>query len=322
MADFACASCGRVLSLDFRFCPYCGVEVTQTPKCPNCGYENEANFNFCQKCGHELTAQAAVPQIRRGLTTTSPSTAPGPPPSEGITIEFPFSTSQTFEFAVEAARAIPTFQQFGEDKKAIYRATLARGDIANASELLEHLKGWRRRAVYVDGEKLPWDSVFGYSWCFERKKGSFKPEFYCFGYDNDYESNIWGCVQAHLPFADNSEWCTWGRWLDNKGNWEFDKARITHELQKRLFPFRFCPALQPDLVNHAIDAIPSPVNPSKDRNWKFVERWGDDATPGLTVTVDRYGFKQTVVMRGVAPNGAGALRDIAARVGNRIPIRM
>jgi hypothetical protein len=127
-----------------------------------------------------------------------------PPPANGITIEFPYSTAQAFDFAVASAKQFPTFQQYREDKKAVYRVTFDPLDMASALELVEYLKGWRRRVVYVDGEKVTWDSVFSFVWCYEKKKASFKPEYYCFGYENEYDINIWGCVQARLSFTDRT----------------------------------------------------------------------------------------------------------------------
>ena len=87
-------------------------------------------------------------------------------------------------------------------------------------ELVEHLKGWRKRVVYVDGEKVPWDSVFSFIWCFEKRKSSFKPDLYCFGYEDEWQINIWGCIRSDLPFTENANWCEWGHWVNKRGDWE------------------------------------------------------------------------------------------------------
>ena len=59
-----------------------------------------------------------------------------PPPGHGVTIEFPFSTSASFDFAVESARALPGFRQFGEAKKALYRVTLDPSALDDRARLL------------------------------------------------------------------------------------------------------------------------------------------------------------------------------------------
>jgi len=242
------------------------------------------------------------------------------PSSVGITIEFPYSSAQSFDFAVECARKFATFREYGKDKKAIYRVTFDASQIESSLDLIEHLKGWRRRTVYVDGEKVTWDSVFSFTWCYERKKASYKPELYCFGYENEYDFNIWGCIQARLPFTENANWFSWGRWLNEKGDWQFDKERIRHELEKALYPYRYCPALQAGLVEDVLQALPEVVNPFSDKNWKFVERWGDESSPGLLVTVDRYGFKEQVVMKGVCPNGKSVLKEMGKKLRFRMPL--
>ncbi len=321
MSQDACLSCGKELASEFRFCPYCGHDMQKPVVCPNCQYLNESNSKFCQECGAPLRGAApSRPQTRPRATDKQATTVEiEPPPNDGITVEFPYSTAQTFDFAVEYAKRFPTFRQYGEDKKAIYRVTFDPRDMVSALGLVEHLKGWRRRTVYVDGEKVTWDSVFSFAWCYERKLASFKPELYCFGYENEYEFNVWGCIQAHLPFIEHAEWFCWGTWLNDRGDWRFDKERILHELQKALYPYRFCPALQPQLVEDALAALPDVVNPGKDKNWKFVERWGDDHLPGLVVTVNRFGVREKVVMKGVAPSGQGALKDLAKRMKFRLP---
>jgi hypothetical protein len=242
-----------------------------------------------------------------------------PPPSNGITIEFLHSTSSSFEFAVQAAQASPEFTQYGEGRKAVYRATYSREELDVASDLLEHVKGWRRRAVYVDGEKMPWNAVFGYVWCYKKRKASFKPEFYCFGYEETWMLNPWGCIRCEVPFTERADWCTWGRWLNKRGDWQFDKERIKHELQKNLYQYRFCPALDLTLAEQALEAFPETVNPKKDKDWRFVESWGDGGV-GLVLTVTKYGFKEKATMIGAAPEGHGALQKLIQRVhGLRLP---
>lgn len=321
MTQSTCPSCNAELAGEFRFCPNCGHDLQKPIVCPNCEYPNESNSKFCQECGIPLRGTQST-KARPKLKITEPQAAIveiGPPPTSGITVEFPHSSAQSFDFAVECAKKFSTFRQYGEDKKALYRVTFEPHEMDLATELAEHLKGWRRRTVYVDGEKVTWESVFSFTWCYARKRASFKPELYCFGYENEYEFNVWGCIQAHLPFTENGQWFCWGAWLNNKGDWKFDKERIRHELQKTLYPYRFCPALQQGLLEDVLNALPDVVNPNKDKNWRFVERWEDESLPGLVVTVNRFGAQEKVVMKGVCPNGQGALKELAKRMRFRLP---
>lgn len=316
-----CTSCAGELQPDFVYCPYCGIELGKPITCPKCSYENEHNSKFCQECGTDLVV-SRQPKVEAAVLPPKPKAAIDeiePPPSAGITIEFPYSTAQSFDFAVKAAMEIPTFRQFGEGKKAIYRATFNPDDLDASAELVENLKGWRKRIVYVNGEKSPWDSVFSYSWCYRQKSGSFKPDFYCFGYENDYDFNIWGCIQARMPFVADADWFCYGKWLNKKGDWEFDKDRIQHELQKNLFHYRFCPALQTELVEDVLQALPSVVNPSKNKSWQFIEDWGGSGAAVLVVTTTRHGYKDQVKMKGVGPKNAKAVADVRKSMKLKLP---
>jgi hypothetical protein len=62
------------------------------------------------------------------------------------------------------------------------------------------------------------------------------------------------------------------------------------------------------------------VNPRRNKNWKFVESWGDDdLTTGLVITRKDYGFSEKVVMKGVAPSGKGALQEVIRRMKLKLP---
>jgi hypothetical protein len=319
-----CQSCNREdLADDFSFCPYCGTQIREDNKCPECGYEITPDLNFCPKCGTSLKSKPEPGAAEARIAKPRPAAEivdVEPPPAQGITIEFLHSSSSSFEFAVTAAKAFSSFREFGEGRKATYRVTVAPQDLAQLTDLIGYVKGWRRRDVYVDGEKLPWDAVFRYTWCYERRAASFKPQFYCFGYEERGQLNPWGCIQARLPFDEHQEWCTWGRWLNKRGDWRFDKERIQHELQKSLFQYRFCPAIDLALVDRVLEAFPETVNPNGDRDWKFVQTWDDNAA-GLVVTVRQYGFDEKQVMVGAAPDGPGALRELTRRVrGLSLPL--
>ena len=309
----SCVDCKQELTNESLFCSFCGMKQPNVLTCPKCFYPNESNSKFCQECGLNLLKKEV--NINAKLPTVE---TVEPPPVNGITVEFPYSTAASFDFAVNEAQKFPNFKQFGEKKKAIYRVTFHSSEIVSITPLLEHLKGWRKRVVYVDGVKATWDSVFAFFWCYENKKSSYKPQFYCFGYENEWEFNLWGCVQARMPFRENAEWFCWGKWLNNQGDWEFDKKRIKHELEKELYSYRFCPALKFNLVEAVLTAIPNVVNPRSNKDWKFVETWGGD-TEGLKMQVNRYGYLEQVVMKGVCPNGQGALQEIARKAGFQLP---
>lgn len=317
MANNICERCGFTLNDNFLFCPGCGKDLQKQGICLKCGYKNKKDANFCQKCGNSMKPEAR-PKAEEEKSEFE-DVQKAEIPSSGVTIEFAYSSSRAFEFAVEEAKNHPTFNQFGDAKKAIHRVTYSLEEMELASKLAENLKGSRSRIVYVDGEKVPWDTVFSFTLCYGKKQASYKPELYCFGYENEWEHNIWGCLNSRLYFRENGDWFCWGSFTDKKGTWRFDKDRIRHELEKNLYPYRFCPAFEEGRVEEVLKAFPDEANPAKDKNWKFVESW-EDNVPGLVVTVSRYGYEEKVIMKGVCPKGYGALKELAKKLKFELPL--
>jgi hypothetical protein len=180
------------------------------------------------------------------------------------------------------------------------------------------LKGWRNRHVYLNGEKVPWDSILQHTWCYARRKASYKPELFCFGYEQEYSFNLWGCMHTSLSFNEHSKLFQCGKWLNSKGDWEFDKNRIKFELNKELHQYRFCPAINFPLIIEILDVFPKKVNPKKDDNWKFVESYS--AVDGLKIVTNNYGYRQEKYMTGVVPvNMKKFITELGKRMKHKIP---
>lgn len=310
-----CFNCKNEIGNDFAFCPNCGTNLKTEIICKDCNYPNEPNSKFCQECGTNLLGEKKK-TITKSLSPTEIITIPEPIHS-GIVIEFPFNTSQSFDFAVNEAKLFETFEQFGTDKKAVYRISISENELDKLSPLLEQMKGWRKRTVNYNGEKVQWDTVFSYTWCYTRKQSSYKPELYCFGYENTYEFNIWGCLRTNLPFAEQSPLFRFGKWVNNKGDWEFDKDRIKHELLKNVYGCRFCPAINMEHINDIIDSLPTVVNPQKNNKWKFVESYSEETNALVIKPTSQFGLTKYLV--GACPNGKEFINDIAESIKNRIP---
>jgi hypothetical protein len=289
-----CQKCSAKIGNTCKFCPACGAKQSHERICSSCGCKNSIESKFCKECG-SLLLDAIVDPVDEDT----------PIPAEGITVEFSFSTSPSFEFAIKEAEKLPGYTKIRNAKKALYRVTVADSEVEKLSLLLDKLKGWRNRHVYFQGKEAEWGSVFAYSWCFDSKRTSYKPELYCFGYGQESEFNLWGCRQARMPFSPYTEWITYGKLTKKTGDWEFDKARIKFELEKNLYDVRFCPALRIDLVQEVLAAFPDTVNPSKDDNWQLVESY-DGLSPHS--------------IKGVCPNGMGFIKEIQKKMKLKLPI--
>ncbi len=237
------------------------IEET-TLECPQCGYTNEGNSKFCQECGKTLGSE-----IVEAVTD-------GEAIEPLFSIEFPFSSSANYEFAVEAAKKSPSYVVEGEGKKLLHRTSFTKEQIDPLLELIERLKGWRNRTVYVEGKKMPWDAAFGWTQCYQRRQSAYDVGRYCFG-EQAYEHNIWGCSRLGLSLLPYEPWLAYGK-MDQSGTFHFDKARIEHELNTGLAELRLCPALDEKEVRQAIAAFPEKVNPEQDKGWEYVTEHNDD----------------------------------------------
>ncbi len=283
--------------------------------CPHCKATfQHQDYIFCPYCGTSLESSGTRLML-------APQDKPPPPPRNALVIEFRHSASSLFELALEEARKFPTFTQYGEGKKAIYRVILhRREEVPAVIDLVHHISGWKSAAVYLEGKRLPLKQVFAFVKCYKERETSFSPEFYCFGYDNNYTRlNLWGCVQADLPFTPHSPLWTFGRWLNKKGDWQFDKEQILHELRRRLYPYRLCPVLDWARVQAIVAALPDKVNPYKNKDWQFVRFWNELA-PGLRVKIKHDFWEEEFVAIGVAPAHPRVLKQISKRLRITVPL--
>lgn len=315
-----CNNCGKQINEDAKYCPYCGVEQISLLICQNCNTLNDYGSKFCAECGQQIGKSKKRKNKNYKENKDDNGVEPFEEmPNTGITVEFDYSSSQSYPLAVKHANKQDSYRQFGEGKKTIHRVNIAEAELEKINDLLEALKGWRNRRVYLNGEQIEWENIFGYSWCFRRRKNSYRPEVYCFGNDNDRngEFNIWGCFNSQLGFQEYSELFAYGEWVGKDGDWKFDKERILYELENSLYQFRYCPALNFNFVKEILQAFPDIVNPNKDKDWVFDE---SDYEDGLPVKMNRYGEEETLYMKGVLPrNRKSILKAINSRLQNKLP---
>ena len=295
-----CSKCEATgLGEDFIFCPYCGEEFVEVGRCSSCRFQNLPDAKFCQQCGGSLAKEK---KRRPSESKSQVQSRPGRASSKGITIEFGNSSSANFEFALESAEQFETFEEFGEGRKAIHRVMVPPEKIEKTIELVEYVRNWKSARIYLDGERTTWNSVYGFLWCYQERNSSYRPEQYCFGYEQSHQFNLWGCMQARMSFNEYGEWLCFGRWVGKDGTWKFDKDRIRHELEKKLFDYRFCPAFNSSLIEDVLRTIPDTVNPQRTKDWKFLEDWaGDETSGGLVVIRREHGYEEKTVMKGVIP---------------------
>lgn len=247
-------------------------------------------------------------------------------PCRRITIEFGASASPTFPKALEAARRFPGFSEVGEGKAKMFSVEVEWEGWGHALDLVEHLKGWRNRWVYVDGERREWQEVMYFLNCFNTQRTSYQPERHCV--EGQYKNDIspFGCIYSGLSLV----WPTSG-WLqagtfDAELTFHFDKAAMRRILEENLFRVRFCPALLLDRALEVLQAFPPWASPRRDPRWQFDTYLASGAPPkkGVPVTVRQYGWLEKTEAYGVKPSSRHAaiaiFADIAARLrDSRLP---
>jgi len=276
------------------------LPVSGTAKCcPACKTAVTPSAKFCPSCGGPVADSNAATPIRTDLSI----------PASGITIAFAESSGAAFPQALELARKNPGFQEALRGGKRWYAATWSPSEIQGAVKLMEHMKGWRNRQVYVDGELREWDDVFGFSYCYRMREQAYNPNTYCFFGDRN-ELSIFGCVQCEKVWTEWADWFSFGRFA-SKSAFQFDKDRIRHEVLQDLHPCRFCPHLRLDFVEAVVDVFPETVNVTDRGPWGYKESY--QQTPdAIAVKVRHEWGTETVYVDGVKPVGFSEAKRIIA----------
>jgi len=277
-----------------------------TVSCTKCSATIPHTVKFCPNCGNAIVAPATDAVA---LTLDIPAT--------GYAIEFCESSAAGFPAALEHAKSAPTFASCIRAKKTWYLAAWPEQSLLEVTGLAQLLSGIRNRKCYHNGSELPWEELFGFAWCRRNRDQAYRPIEYCFGKD-ETRVNPWGCKQAQLDWTEWAQWFSYGQFrraglLTSAHVWQFDKARIRHELMTNLHQFRYCPHLRMSLIDCVLRAIPDVVEVPSRGAWKFSR--ADEEVPGSIkiVEVDQSGpfaFKNEYYADGVRPVGLQVLRDV------------
>ena len=167
---------------------------------PSCSKPASAQARFCPSCGHPLASVDGA-GIQVGFEI----------PKAGYAIEFCESTAASIATAVELANVTGTMQTATKHKKTWYLASFPSNQFEDMVPLASALSSMRNRRVYLDGQELAWDEVFGFVWCASQRATAYRPIEYCFGKD-EHRINPWGCKHARMEWTDWAQWLSYGHW--------------------------------------------------------------------------------------------------------------
>lgn len=266
--------------------------------CKNCNAQISESVKFCPECGISINEQVYSKSINISYEI----------PSEGVAIEFAESTAAGFAFAVKSMKNAQISKECTKGKKQWYLAAWSKNQILDALDLVDNLKGMRNRKVYVDGEELQWNDVFGFANCVNNRKSAYRPIEYCFGLD-DKNFNIWGCKNARMDWNEWANWFSYGTFkksgsLSKNVSFQFNKDRIRHELESNLYSYMLCPYIQFDLIEAILNIFPNEVVPGNNGKWKFKRDYSE--SPGSIfikekVKEDGYVYTNEYHSTGVVP---------------------
>jgi uncharacterized tellurite resistance protein B-like protein len=285
-----------------RRCDAASHEIT----CPSCSKSATTQARFCPSCGQAL-ASADAASVQTGFEI----------PKADYAIEFCESTAGTFASALDLAKATGRMQTATKNKKTWYLVTFPRNAFADMVPVASSLAGIRNRKVYLDGQELPWDEVFGFIWCATQRAAAFQPIEYCFGKDEN-RINPWGCRQARMEWTEWARWFSYGRWQRTASvrgiyAFVFDKDRIRHEVATNLYRYRFCPHLRPLFIEAFLKYLPDQVEVTSDGPWKYNRAY--EELPGTIKISEREGsgnfaYTTEYYSDGVRPRGYAILADL------------
>jgi hypothetical protein len=212
-------------------------------------------------------------------------------PCRRMAIEFAQSAAATFGRALELAKGLPSFSECGGGKSRIFRVEFMWEEWPGVFDLIEALKGWRNRWIYIDGEKRDWSEVLYFLYCFNVRKAAYIPEHHCIEGEFKTEVHPFGCIHSGLSLLwPISGWLQAGQ-FDSGTVFHFDKSAIRKIMEENLFRVRFCPVLDLKRALEVLEVFPDQANPTRDHRWQY-DVWPARSAPpkkGVPVTICREG---------------------------------
>lgn len=192
------------------------------------------------------------------------------PVGKQVKISFGQSSSSKREEAIKYISQMPTFQKSGEDKNAIYSATVFASDISVLYTLLDLTSGWKSQHIEIDGEIVKSTDLRNSLWCFKQKCESHSSGSWCKKSNHSHgNKNPFGCSQVYFTEFNDDQWKRFGYIDTDRGEWVFDREAIKNELEEQIRRFKYCPLINPDNILKVMEKVPDRIRPSENLEWGF-----------------------------------------------------
>lgn len=280
--------------------------------CPKCGQNSPADAKFCPNCGGPISAEQKV-QLSFSI------------PDSGYAIEFAESTASNFPAALALATKAFGYQTCVKSGKTWHLAVYGGEQFDQVTALATLLSGIKNKKLHINGKEEAWDDVFGFIWCEAQRRSAYRPDEYCFGLD-EKRLNLWGCKQVRMDWTEWGEWFSFGQFIKANGRnsytWQFDKQKIVHELNSKIYKLRFCPHLNMQLIQAIIELLPDEIEVSpRSAEWSFKHSY--EQVPGSVKICEKddngdgISWSNEYFASGVKPNGLQFARKILGEAFQR-----
>lgn len=191
-----------------------------------------------------------------------------------LMVKFGKSTSQNYAYAVEFASKFDTYEvNNGEEKNVTHTVVFSPEQINNFFDLYDLVGRWKSCSIYIDGELIPPGKV-KFLWCFREREKSYNKKEYCYGRDNGYSINNFGCRETRVEVYSWHGLKGYGT-MDRQGVFHVNKDKLRHDIYKNIDDFKMCPALNLTTIEKGIDEIPERIDPKQNRDWEYVTDYDD-----------------------------------------------
>lgn len=229
------------------------------PICDKCGANIYEGASFCPGCGDPITESDYA---THAVSTTVPVAE----------LTFAYSSSRSYDGAVELAQRFPTYSVAGEGKDAVHTVSIPVTDMQAILNLFEIISGWKSSRLMIDGQRCSKkDLSYGGLGCYAERQRTGASATYCWG------TSTWlslvGCkrldAQTNVLSVDT------GAVVREGDEWRVRKDVLSEHLRRKVTENRFCPLLKTIRWDKFVEALPDKLPYEGDQYWVKDPLWAD-----------------------------------------------
>lgn len=187
-----------------------------------------------------------------------------------LRVSFGKSRSNNFKQVLSSIQIHPKYKFYkGPNDEDIHELSFSPEEIIEFEQLWQRVKNWKSTIVKINDEIIDRKSLSKMLICYRDKlKEKNSNPLFCYG-ASPFTYNLFGCHRTMVRDGISATQMSWfhiGN-FDNQGIFHVDKEAIATIINKSLYTYRICPALDIDTIIRGFNMIPDMIDPSKDSNW-------------------------------------------------------